>query len=30
LVVFEGANHWIQREKAGEVNRLLLEFCTRV
>ncbi len=27
LVVFEGASHWIQREKADEVNRLLLEFC---
>ncbi len=27
LVVFEGANHWIQREKAPEVNRLLLDFC---
>ncbi len=27
LVVFEGANHWIQREKALEVNRLLLDFC---
>ncbi len=27
LVVFEGANHWIQREKADEVNRLLLDIC---
>ncbi len=27
LIVFEGANHWIQREKATEVNRLLLDFC---
>ncbi len=27
LVVFEGANHWIQREKAAEVNRLLIDFC---
>ncbi len=29
MVVFEGANHWIQREKAAEVNRLLLEFLAK-
>ncbi len=26
MVIFESANHWIQREKADEVNRLLLKF----
>lgn len=26
LVVFDQANHWIQHEQAGEVNRLLVEF----
>ena len=26
LVVFEGANHWIHRELAAEVNRRLMEF----
>ena len=29
LVVFEGANHWIQRERAAEVNRRLLEFLPK-
>ncbi len=28
MVIFEGANHWIQREKTLEVNRLLVDFCS--
>jgi pimeloyl-ACP methyl ester carboxylesterase len=29
MVIFEGANHWIQREKALEVNQLLINFCSK-
>jgi len=28
LVYFEDATHWVQHEKAGEVNTLLSEFLT--